>query len=142
MYFSTAFGWCLGVHDVSIRLDLETVFQFSHLVLTFKVHFFKCFSLPTYLLVLVIAGESSAFTTVYLQVLRSFCCCVLSRVSDRLPCWLSVPKILVIPGRSSATLPRTVRSTTPGCPTSWLRALTTLSVTADTQDQSHPRTER
>ncbi|XP_070829105.1 LOW QUALITY PROTEIN: laminin subunit beta-4 [Chaetodon trifascialis] len=25
-----------GVHEVSIRLDLETVFQFSHLVLTFK----------------------------------------------------------------------------------------------------------
>lgn len=31
-------GWCSGVHDVSIRLDLETVFQFSHLVLTFKVN--------------------------------------------------------------------------------------------------------
>lgn len=26
-----------GVHRVSIRLDLETVFQFSHLVLKFKV---------------------------------------------------------------------------------------------------------
>lgn len=26
-----------GVHQVSIRLDLETVFQFSHLVLKFKV---------------------------------------------------------------------------------------------------------
>lgn len=26
-----------GVHHVSIQLDLETVFQFSHLVLTFKV---------------------------------------------------------------------------------------------------------
>lgn len=38
MYFSMGPGWCLGLHDVSIRLDLETVFQFSHLVLTFKVN--------------------------------------------------------------------------------------------------------
>lgn len=27
-----------GVHQVSIQLDLETVFQFSHLVLSFKVN--------------------------------------------------------------------------------------------------------
>lgn len=27
-----------GIDHVSIRLDLETLFQFSHLILTFKVH--------------------------------------------------------------------------------------------------------
>lgn len=35
--FTNVPGPPLGVHDVSVRLDLETVFQFSHLVLTFKV---------------------------------------------------------------------------------------------------------
>lgn len=36
--------WSAGVHRVSIRLDLETVFQFSHLVLRFKVRTEFCFS--------------------------------------------------------------------------------------------------
>lgn len=42
-----SFWWFAGLHQVSIQLDLETVFQFSHLVLTFKVnsygHSFKMF---------------------------------------------------------------------------------------------------
>lgn len=39
MFMSNFFSFIdvTGVYEVSIRLDLETVFQFSHLVLTFKV---------------------------------------------------------------------------------------------------------
>lgn len=35
--FSSHGSFPVGVHQVSIRLDLETVFQFSHMILTFKV---------------------------------------------------------------------------------------------------------
>uniref|UniRef100_A0A3P8X336 Laminin, beta 4 n=1 Tax=Cynoglossus semilaevis TaxID=244447 RepID=A0A3P8X336_CYNSE len=34
--FSSHGSFPVGVHQVSIRLDLETVFQFSHMILTFK----------------------------------------------------------------------------------------------------------
>lgn len=37
-----------GVHHVSIRLDLEAVFQFSHLVLTFKVKYSATLTLVIY----------------------------------------------------------------------------------------------
>lgn len=34
-----------GIDHVSIRLDLETLFQFSHLILTFKVHLYIMYTL-------------------------------------------------------------------------------------------------
>lgn len=61
-----------GVDHVSIQLDLETVFQFSHLVLTFKVGQQVCFW----------EGQTHCPMRCDINILVST-----DRASDPLPCW-------------------------------------------------------
>lgn len=51
----------LGLDHVSIRLDLEALFQFSHLVLTFKVQMYRLATPPPYLLTKCLAYPEFCF---------------------------------------------------------------------------------
>lgn len=101
-----------GVHRVSIQLDLETVFQFSHLVLTFKV-------ILSFIQLCWISRHPATNQNAIeaLSCVNALCSlCPTFRASVLLPCWLRGPRTLDAPGRSSVTLLRTVKSPSLECP--------------------------